>query len=141
MLAPALRGSGLLGAQFIRIQSRVARGAAALAGPGARLRIAEAEADRLAQERVAWAQCMSLTLRAAIARRHGEGVAEGLLLQQAEAGFHAADMALFAACVRRRRGERLGGREGEALIAAADAELSARGVVAPARMTAALIPP
>lgn len=138
---PALRGSGLLGAQFIRIQSRVARGAAALAGPGARLRIAEAEADRLAQERVAWAQCMSLTLRAAIARRHGEGVAEGLLLQQAEAGFHAADMALFAACVRRRRGERLGGREGEALIAAADAELSARGVVAPARMTAALIPP
>jgi hypothetical protein len=47
----------------------------------------------------------------------------------------------FAAVAQRRRGERLRGDEGRALVAAADAALSAEGARAPERLGALLLPP
>jgi hypothetical protein len=61
-------------------------------------------------------------------------------LLAAEAGFHRADMRLFAAAACRRRGELIGGTEGNTLIAQADAAMRAQAILCPDKMTAILSP-
>jgi hypothetical protein len=67
----------------------------------------------------------------------GEAIAH---LSAAETMLHQADMRLFAAAARRRRGELIGGSEGRALIADADAVMGAQAILCPDRMTAILSP-
>ena len=62
------------------------------------------------------------------------------LLEQAEAASEAADMALWAAVCRRRRGEVLGGDEGRALVAAADEWMRSETIKKPERWAAMLAP-
>ena len=62
------------------------------------------------------------------------------MLDLAERGFDAVDMALQSHAARRRRGQLVGGAEGTALVQAADAWMAGQGVVAPARLTAVLAP-
>lgn len=61
-------------------------------------------------------------------------------LDAAIALYTEAEMALHVACARRRKGELLGGSEGQALVASADEAMRARGVREPPRWTACLAP-
>jgi hypothetical protein len=62
------------------------------------------------------------------------------LLTRAQLGFEAADMALYSAAARRCRGLLVGGGEGAALVAEADAWMRNEGIRNPERMTAMLAP-
>ena len=62
------------------------------------------------------------------------------LLESAETGLAAAEMALHAAAARRRRGELIGGETGRALVCAAEAWMAGQGIKSPERMTAMLAP-
>ena len=58
----------------------------------------------------------------------------------AETILESADMALYSAAARRRRGELLSGEEGRALIADADTGMLRQQIRNPARMAAVLAP-
>jgi hypothetical protein len=62
-------------------------------------------------------------------------------LVASEDAARAVGLRAFAVVAQRRRGERLPGDEGRALVAAADAALSAEGARAPERLGALLLPP
>ncbi|WP_437318439.1 serine/threonine-protein kinase [Sorangium sp. So ce385] len=101
---------------------------------------AERDARRLSREGAPWVAPMATSLRAAIAAQRGQ-VAQALsLLEEAAAAFDGCEMALFAACARRRRGQLLGGEEGRALIEAADAWMAGQGIRNPARIAAIFAP-
>ena len=61
------------------------------------------------------------------------------LLQVAESEFSRADMALYSAVAKRRRGE-LGGDEGRALVAEADGWMRGEGIQNPNGMATMLAP-
>jgi hypothetical protein len=79
-------------------------------------------------------------LRAGAAASRGRSEQALTLLAEAEAGLTGLDMALHAAAVRRRRGGVIGGAEGRALIASADAAMRAQEIRNPARLTAMFLP-
>ena len=147
---PALEGSNVLRVQFHRALITLLRGTAAVAtamvAPGGssergrRLREAERDAGRLGSESMPYATAQASLLRACVAAARGRRDEARTLLEAAEAGFLAADMALFAACARRRLGEMLGGDEGSALVAAADAVMRGQGIVSSTRWTAMYTP-
>ncbi|XXX78617.1 protein kinase [Sorangium sp. So ce134] len=101
---------------------------------------AERDARRLSREGAPWVAPMATSLRAAIAAQRGQAALALSLLESAAAAFDGSDMALFAACARRRRGQLLGGEEGRALIQAADAWMAGQGVRNPARIAAIFAP-
>ncbi|WP_437968955.1 protein kinase [Sorangium sp. So ce260] len=101
---------------------------------------AERDARRLSREGAPWVAPMAMSLRAAIAAQRGQAASALSLLQAAADAFDASEMALFAACARRRRGALLGGEEGRALIEAADAWMAGQGIRSPARMAAIFAP-
>lgn len=139
----------LMRVQYIRIESLYHRAAAALgvaAGDvtvnrrNALLKIAEADARSIQREHMAWSNPLALLLHAAVAAARKNRQAAADLLRDAEAGFDAADMGLYAAAVRRRRGELMPGEDGARLIEAADAWMLRQKVRNPARMTAMVAP-
>jgi serine/threonine protein kinase len=145
---PALASTTILRIQFLRILITLLRGSTAVAAAQAcqgeeakrLLRAAEDDASRLAKERTGWADAAASLLRACILGgrgRPGEAVRQ---LEAAIQGFDAAEMALHAACARRRKGQLLGGEEGRALIAAADARMREQGIKNPARWAALYTP-
>ena len=81
-------------------------------------------------------------LRAAAAgdQERGERAQAVSELRGSLASAETTDMALYAAGLRRRLGQLVGGREGEALIAQADEWMSAEDVRRPSRMTDVLAP-
>src|SRR5262249_55188535 len=109
---------------------------AAAGGSGARrrlLRQAEQDAKRLAREVRMDALPVAQLLRAAAAFQRGDPKACLALLEAASTGFDRAEMALLAACARRRKGEILAGTEGRDLVAAADRAMTDLGVKRPER--------
>jgi hypothetical protein len=70
----------------------------------------------------------------------GRRDAAASLLEESEAQLTAAQMGLFAAAARRRRGELTGGETGRGLIASADRQMASQQIVNPSRMTAMLLP-
>jgi hypothetical protein len=86
------------------------------------------------------ARAFAPCLRAWMAVSSGDRGGACEMLREAETGFEALDMALYAAASRRRRGELLAGEEGRALVASADAEMVAQEIRNPARMTAMFLP-
>jgi hypothetical protein len=93
-------------------------------------RSAQRDVDRLARQPVAWAPAMARLL----------GVRDDLEeARGAIAALEEADCHLHAASAKRRLGEALGGGEGARLVEEADRWLVERGVVAPARIAAALV--
>ncbi|PYQ02687.1 MAG: ATP-binding protein [Acidobacteria bacterium] len=134
-------------AGFVRgLDSRGRRRLAAAAetgDPGERtalLRGAERHAKSIIRERTHWGDPLALLLRAGVAATRGDTSRAVPLLESAEAGLGAADMALHAAAARRRRGELIGGEAGHGLVAAADAWMTGQSIKNPERMTAMLAP-
>jgi serine/threonine protein kinase/tetratricopeptide (TPR) repeat protein len=145
---PALVKAHILRAQFHRVPMTLLRGNVAIAAATARqggdprelLRAAEKDAVRLEKEGTRCAVPSAALLRACLAAARGRPDEALGLLDAAAQGFDAAEMALHAACARRRKGQLLGGDEGRALIAAADDILRGQGIRAPARWAALYAP-
>jgi eukaryotic-like serine/threonine-protein kinase len=132
---------------YIRgLDSRARRRLAAAAhatGPGERRTLvqgAEGHARAILREKTRWGDPLALLLRAGAAATRGEPERAVPLLESAEDGFVAAEMALHTAAARRRRGELVGGDAGRSLLASADSWMSSQGIKNPARMTAMLAP-
>jgi serine/threonine protein kinase/tetratricopeptide (TPR) repeat protein len=130
--------------QLISVLARSLRGRCALAASaGAEdrkrlLAVTERDAAAIEAERMPWAEPLAVLLRAGVAARRGRIEEAGALLATAEAGFERADMALYAAAARRRRGELVGGDEGRRAVEAADTWMAGQAVRNPERMTAML---
>jgi serine/threonine protein kinase/tetratricopeptide (TPR) repeat protein len=103
-------------------------------------RAAEKDAAAIAREGPPPAAPFAAMIRASV--RHQQGRADDAirLVREAVLGFDRADMALHAQAARRQLGTLVGGDEGKALVAAADAWMSAQAIVDPARLTAMLAP-
>ncbi len=134
-------------AGFIRgLDSRARRRLAAAAeatGAGERnalLRGVDDHARTILREKTRWGDPLALLLQAGAAATRRDTERSRVLLDSAERGFAAADMALHATAVRRRRGEIMAGDAGRDLVAAADAWMAAQGIRNPQRMTAMLAP-
>lgn len=136
---PALKKSLLLRIQNLRIEASFLRARAALAAGGVGAKAAERDARRLAGERVPWATALAALVRAGAAAARGDAGRAVALLEAAEAGFAAAEMRLFAAAARRRRGG-IVGDTGELLVATADEWMGQHRIVNAERMTALLAP-
>lgn len=104
------------------------------------LRTARRELARFADEPMAFAQGIAHWLRAALASAEGDAAAAVSHCEAAVRSFEAGACWAEAACTRRRLGQLLGGSEGQARIAAADATLRSRGVADPVRWTACFAP-
>jgi hypothetical protein len=124
------------------LRARTALALAAGGGTGRRRLLQEAarDAGRIEHEQAHWGEPLGRLLRAGIAVTRGETGAALALAAAAEEAFRAADIGHYAAAARRRRGELLGGDEGGALVASADAWMQERGITNPARMAAMLAP-
>ena len=121
---PALCRSFLLRVQYIAVESYYQRACAAVAAsrggvPEAERRSLIHEAERAAgsieRENIGWGRPYVNVIRAAIAATRDSRERAFLLLSTAETGFEAANMGLFAAAARRRRGQITGGETRAAL--------------------------
>jgi hypothetical protein len=133
---PALEASLLLRVQFVRIdilhssgRCAVAAAAAAVADDRrAMLRAAEGYARQLDRQRVPWASAHALSTRAGAAMVRGDSAAARRQLIAAARAFENISMGLYAAATRRHLGKLVGGDEGHALIARADAWMIGQGI-------------
>src|SRR5439155_3932795 len=98
------------------------------------------EAARLEREKAPWARALAALLGAAARKLDGDADGARARLERAVAELDAADLALYAACARRRLGELTGGADGARLAAQAAEWFAREGVRNPERMTALLAP-
>jgi hypothetical protein len=129
----------------LRVRLAIALAAGARSGGRATetkrfLAAAERDARRIERERAHWGDGLARMLRAGVAATRGDRATALALVSAAERSLHAADMELYAAAARRRRGEVLGGNEGQTLVESADLWMGEEGIRNPERMTAMLIP-
>jgi hypothetical protein len=143
---PTLARSLLLRVQFIRVAMLGLRGRCALAAagqggvPASVVSLAASAAARLERERLPWADAQAALLRAGVAARRGRRSEAIARLRDAAARFQACGMDLCAAAAGRRLGAQLGGEEGRAAVAAADAFFARESVRQPARVTDLYVP-
>lgn len=126
-------------------RARCALAMASVAGPhqtyrAELLRSAERDARRIERERTMYGDGLSRLVGAGVAATRGYIEEAATLADRAEIALLSADMGLYAAAARRRRGELLGGDQGRALIADADAWMSNQKVKNPRRMVEMLAP-
>jgi eukaryotic-like serine/threonine-protein kinase len=126
-----------------RIEALHARAMAALAVAHERERMA-ADAERTGREltafRTPWTAALGQLVRAGGFCVTGDGDRAVSWLRAAESSLERVGMAAHATAARRRRGQVVGGSQGNTLIASADASLRARGVASPERFTDLLVP-
>ncbi len=143
---PAFARSKLLRNQILFLESAHLRARTAVAAvaageiPERHLRVAERDARRIEREKMPWSDPLAQLIRASVAALRGDEPGAVAFLASAETGFEAADEGLYAAAARARRGELLGGPEGEKLRAEADAWMSKEHVANPARLCMLLAP-
>ncbi|HEU4888347.1 MAG TPA: hypothetical protein VFV49_10700, partial [Thermoanaerobaculia bacterium] len=136
----ALKAALLLHVQFNKVIMLDVRGRAALAAvdegapSGQFVREAERAAKLIDRERTDWGLPMAELLRAGIDVRRRRKDAAIRRLEAAEDLFGAVDMNLHRAVAQRRRGELIGGSEGQALISASEAWMDAEGIRNPERL-------
>jgi hypothetical protein len=145
-----LTRSLLLRIQAVRIESQYLRARSALAAaveqaPGdagrrALVKRAERDAATLAREGAAWATALAQLVEACASTVSGDTERAVSRFERVEAAFRQADMSLHAAVARRRRGELVGGSEGEDLVQEADAWMTAQAIRNPARFAGMLAP-
>jgi len=146
---PRLRRALLLEVQYLRVSTLELIGRTALAraaatpGPGGEqwLRQVERIARRLGRERVAWASALGRALVGGAAALRGEpGDAAVAALAAAATDLDDIGMTLHATAARRRLGTVMGGAEGRALIAAADAWMAKQGILDTASLSEMILP-
>ncbi|HVV88114.1 MAG TPA: hypothetical protein VHE35_33970, partial [Kofleriaceae bacterium] len=129
-----------------RIETYSARGRAAVAAaaeghePRRALAIAARHADRIIDERMAWAVGQGLLIRAAVAHARGRDDEAAAALGQAIERLESTGMELHAAVARRRLADLTGGDEGRRLAARAAAWFTAAGVGDPDAFVRMLAP-
>jgi hypothetical protein len=132
--------------QSLRILSLHLRARAALAVAAqsdkreALLHAVEADARRIARERMPWATPLATMLRAGVLRVRADEGGAASLLRDAMSSFQRVDMALHANVAGRALGALLGGAEGDALVATADAWFREQTVKRPDGFMAMLAP-
>jgi serine/threonine protein kinase/tetratricopeptide (TPR) repeat protein len=143
----ALRRSMLLRVQAVRIEARFLKARTALAAAAvtpqnraALIKIADHMAAKIDSEEMAWGQPLALTIQAGVAGLRGDVARVPVLLAAALAGFETADMALYAAAMRRLLGQVTPGDEGRQLVAQADEWMQRQQIKNPARMASMLAP-
>ena len=143
----ALKKSMLYRVQSSQLEAHITRIRAALAAARAiagrrdeLLGQVEWHARRLERARFGFTRGMAALGRAGAAAIRGEGPRAVALLDDAIARFDGCALALYAAAARYRRGQLVGGADGRAQVAAAEAIVAAQRVRAPARMIAMLAP-
>ncbi len=131
-----------MGWQFIRVMALYSHAGAAVAlarqQPSERERLlaaARQDVQLLQREDRHYARGATAILLGGLAATEGQPEEALRELDAAISGFTEAEMALHAACARRRKGELLGGDTGRALIAEADAVLRGQGIRDTARWT------
>jgi tetratricopeptide (TPR) repeat protein len=147
---PALSGSMLLRIQYFLIESLYHRACSALAvagesaGNGTRglhfARAAARDAARIECENAPWGNGLAYLVRAAALAMQRRHEAAEPLLRSAENALESADMHLFAAATRHRRGEIIKGDEGIALIKSAEGCMRQQGIQSPERLAGMLAP-
>jgi hypothetical protein len=142
----AYAGSLLMRVQQIRMEVRLLAARCALAAasvaedPRPFLHAGEQNAKRLEREQTPEAQAMARLVRAGIAHAKGDACSAVRQLTEAVAGLERAEMQLFAAAARQRLGRIMGGEEGTALVAQADAWMAGQQIRNPDCMAAMLVP-
>jgi hypothetical protein len=143
---PALERSLFLRVQTVRLFMRDLRARSALsaareaADPRPFLRAAGRDARRIEREDTSWSQPLAERIQAALASAGGQQQQAAQILERAIAGFDAADMHLFAAAARWRRGQLLGGDQGRSLIDQADLWMQQQKISNGRRMTDLYMP-
>lgn len=145
-----LRRSLLMRIQYVRILSLDHRARAALAAAADRdcliserkrlLKTAERHATAIQREKMPWGSSLALLLRAGVAAARTNAEEAIPLFCAAEQSLKSADMMLYAAAAKHRRGELTRSDEGRTLIATAEAEMRAQQILNPARMIDMLAP-
>ncbi|WP_437939832.1 protein kinase domain-containing protein [Sorangium sp. So ce341] len=142
---PPLLGSGMVAIPLVRGELHYLRALASLAVAArgsaraiALRALALADARALDRRDVFWGPSVAAMIRASVAAQRGRAAEAAERMRGAEAALGRLGAALLAAAARRARGIWLGGDEGRALVAAADAWMEARGVRRPARFAATL---
>ncbi len=143
----ALEKVFLLRVQFIRIKMIELRGRAALAVAVASaddreafLRETERCAAEIESERSPWETPLATLLRAGVSATRGDAAAAQESLADAEEGFVAGEMALYAAACRWRRAERLEGGEAASLRASVMTWMREQEIADPARLVGTIAP-
>jgi serine/threonine protein kinase/tetratricopeptide (TPR) repeat protein len=140
----ALEDSLLLRTPAVRVEAMQLRARTALAsGEGrdtGKLRLAEKLARKMEKVNMSWSKPFATLVRAAVAHQRGQAAQATALLSEAEQIFERADMHLYAAATRRRLGEKLGGEQGQRLIAEADAWMTEQKIKKPEAITRMLAP-
>ena len=95
-------------------------------------------AYKLKKEGVHWGVNYGHLVKAGTLALAGQSKLAAAELERAEDGFSKAHMPVYRAVAMRRRGQLLGGDEGEELMSCADDELRTRGIVRPERLVAML---
>jgi len=145
----SVRSSLMLTKQPFKIFSQHERGLSALAlatteeGRLRRRLLARARSDAgtLRRQGTRWSRAMALPLTASLAAQRGDREAALADALAAERAFVESAMPLYAGTMRIRRGECVGGDEGEQLIAEGRQALEDLGIAAPDRLANMLQPP
>ncbi len=124
-----------MGWQFSRVMAHAAHAGAAVALAWQQasererlLAVVRQDVQLLQREERHYARGLAAVLLASMAALEGRTEEALRELDEADARFTESEMALHAACARRRKGELLGGEVGRELIAGADAVLRAQGI-------------
>jgi hypothetical protein len=134
--------------QIVRLLCTEYRARVALAAAAARegserasrLREVGRLAGALRKEKIGWADAAADLLEAGVAHVKGDVARAVEKLSDADRLYAGAEMALHTQVVRRQRGKLLGGDEGAALVAGADASMTRQGIVKPERFAALFAP-
>jgi serine/threonine protein kinase len=133
----AFQRSLILHLQTLRCVAHYARGRAALAaarqGRPELVRVAAADARALVREKVGYCVAAGNILEAGVRMLRGDREAAVRLYRRAASSCEAAEMHLHVAGMNWELGRILGGDEGAALVAGAEAAMRAQGIRAPAR--------
>jgi eukaryotic-like serine/threonine-protein kinase len=142
----SLTRSLLMGVQIILIEAYFirARSALAIAAMGkdekAMLAVALRDAKRIEREKLLYGNAFAHLIRAGIAAIRHQWNEASRLLALAEREFETANMSLYLAATRRRRGHLIGAEEGSRLIETADKWMAEQLIKNPARITNMLVP-
>jgi serine/threonine protein kinase len=127
-------------ANYLRARAALAAAVATAADRDALLRDVERSARALDRQRVPWTLALATLARASAAALRGDSELAARMFQDAADRCAAADLALYAAVARFRRGQVIGGDDGAAACAEAAAWMRNESVAVPERLVAMLAP-